>query len=274
MRSLVRTLRTGRPSFRRYFVAGVLFGTLIGGVTGLAAIGDTSPLARPVLSGLIGGTILGCGSVAFGVGQLRFAFRAQAATDPDTVAPGRVVVTGSAIAVAEPLRTPLSARVALCRGTDVGQQTNRGLWDQRYQETDGVQFRVGDGGPIVDPQASTLSLGGQTDREWQLMVDGQESPPDAVAAWLQAEQRTTGHRKRRYRERWVAPGDQVTVAGTVQQQNDRLEFDQSARTVITHGTAADNAAVNRRSGRRFVAVGGVLAVGAYLPLAILAFGWV
>lgn len=273
MRSLVRTLRTGRPSFRRYFFIGVLFGTFIGGTTGLAAIGDTSPLARPVLSGLIGGTILGCGSVAVGVAQFRSAYRTQRATCPETVTPGRVVVTGSATAVAEPLRTPLGDHIGLCYVADVDQQTNRGLWDPRYQETDGVQFQVGDSGPIVDPQTSTLSLDHQTDREWQLMIDGHESPPEDIEAWLRAEQRTTGHRKRRYREWWVAPGDQVTVTGTVQQHNGRFEFDQSARTVITHGTATDNAGVNRRNGQRFVAVGGILTIGTYLPLVILAFGW-
>jgi len=217
--------------------------------------------------------MVGCGGAALGVGYLRAARRVDGASPPGAASPGHVAVTGRAAPVAEPTRAPLSDRVALCRVTDAAERTERGLWDRRHREADGVRFRVGDErGVVVDPASATLDLGGRSDREWRLTVAGDESPPEAVAAWLRAGQRATGHRERRYRERWVAPGDEVTVVGTARRRDGRLVLDGSARTVVTHGSATANAAADRRRGRRLVVLGGATALGAYLPLAWLALG--
>ncbi|WP_423996236.1 hypothetical protein [Halorubrum trapanicum] len=136
---------------------------------------------------------------------------------------GRVAVVDD-----ETLPAPFGGDPALCVEYDVSELRSQGK-GQSWVTIDGgeagVPFRVDDGGTgvRVDPGAATFSL----DVDEKIKVDADEEPPERVRGFIDAvddvDDTETGYEvgpltigddpRRRYVQRTLRPGDEVTVVG-------------------------------------------------------------
>ncbi|WP_424014027.1 hypothetical protein ACOZ35_13320 [Halorubrum xinjiangense] len=142
----------------------------------------------------------------------------------------QIRVTGRAAAVdeEETLPAPFGGDPALCVEYDVSELRSQGK-GQSWVTIDGgeagVPFRVDDGGTgvRVDPAAATFSL----DVDEKIKLDAGEEPPERVRGFIDAvdevDDTETGYEvgpltigddpRRRYVQRTLRPGDEVTVVG-------------------------------------------------------------
>lgn len=193
----------------------------------LAAI-DPVPTAIGVVA-----LVVGLAALAYGAAGGRDAVRIlrATATDPRGLdgAERRIRVTGRATAVGdETLPSPFGGDPCLCVGYDVSEFRSQGKgrsWVTIDGGEAGVPFRVEDGGTAVrvDPAAAAFSFGVDAKVE----VDADEEPPERVREFVDAvdevERTETGYEvgpltigddpRRRYLQRVLRPGDEVTVVG-------------------------------------------------------------
>ncbi|WP_049908646.1 MULTISPECIES: GIDE domain-containing protein [Halorubrum] len=177
--------------------------------------------------------VVGLASLAYGAAGGRDAVRIlrATATDPRGLdgTERRVRITGRAAAVdGETLPSPFGGDPCLCVGYDVSEFRSQGK-GQSWVTIDGgeagVPFRVEDGGTgvRVDPAAATFSF----DVDAKIKVDADEEPPERVREFVdtvdEVESTETGYEvgpltigddpRRRYLQRVLRPGDEVTVVG-------------------------------------------------------------
>ncbi|SFR33644.1 MULTISPECIES: hypothetical protein [Halorubrum] len=185
-------------------------------------------------------TAIGVGALALGlvflargasgtvdaVGVLRATTTGPAGLDGDERA---VRITGRAAAIDdETLPAPFGGDPALCVDYDVSEFRSQGegqSWVTIDGGEAGVPFRVDDGGTgiRVDPAAAAFSL----DVDEKIKVDADEEPPERVRGFVDAvdevDATETGYEvgpvtigddpRRRYLQRTLRPGDEVTVVG-------------------------------------------------------------
>lgn len=141
-----------------------------------------------------------------------------------------VALTGTArpIPGEEPLSAPLSGREAVAVEHEVDERRSDGdgstSWHRRERRRAAVSFVLDDGtaGIRIEPSTATLSL--ETDEV--LTVDADESVPDSLRALAEASDVDADPRlldlgpfevamgsARRFTERCLCPGDDVTVVG-------------------------------------------------------------
>lgn len=188
------------------------------------------PTAIGVVALLVGLVFL-----AYGAAGARDAVRVlrATATDPRGLdgVERQVRVTGRATAVDdETLPSPFGGDPCLCVNYDASELRSQGgqSWVTIDGGEAGVPFRVDDGGTgvRVDPAAAAFSLGVDA----KIKVDADDEPPervrefvDTVEAVEAVENTETGYEvgpltigddpRRRYRQRVLRPGDEVTVVG-------------------------------------------------------------
>ncbi|QAU13080.1 hypothetical protein EKH57_10305 [Halorubrum sp. BOL3-1] len=195
-----------------------------------AALGAVDPV--PAALGAVA-LVVGFGFLAYGAVGARDAVRVlrTTATGPRGLdgAERRVRITGRAAAVDdETLPSPFGGDPCLCVDYDVSELRSQGK-GQSWVTIDGgeagVPFRVDDGGTgvRVDPAAAAFSL----DIDEKIKVDAADEPPERVRGFVDAvdevESTETGYEvgpltigddpRRRYLQRVLRPGDEVTVVG-------------------------------------------------------------
>lgn len=185
-------------------------------------------------------TVAGAGAVVLGVsffarGASGIVNAAQilrtTATSPTGLdgAERRIRVSGRAAEVdGETLPAPFGGDPCLCVEYDVSELRSQGegqSWVTIDRGEAGVPFRVDDGGTgvRVDPAAATFSL----DVDEKVKLDAGEEPPEHVRGFIDAvdgvDDTETGYEvgpltigddpRRRYVQRTLRPGDEVTVVG-------------------------------------------------------------
>ena len=194
------------------------------------ALGAIAPV--PTVVGAVA-LVVGLAFLAYGAASGRDAVRIlrATATDPRGLdgAERRIRVTGRATAIdEETLPSPFGGGQCLCVDYDVSEFRNQGK-GQSWVTIDGgeagVPFRVDDGGTgvRVDPATATFSF--EVDEE--IEVDAADEPPervrefvdtvdevDATEAGYEIGPLTIGNDpRRRYLQRVLRPGDEVTVVG-------------------------------------------------------------
>lgn len=268
---------------RRHAWLGAAVGVAVGGGTLVAGflLGDPTR-GIPRLQGrslglLVGGVALGMTAAALGVGHLR-AYRIVVGTDTtpvDAVTPGTVEVAGIAAADERVAETPFTGREALCcRYLVEDRRTDGSDWKEKTGGTVTESFWVEDetGRVRVDPGDAELALAGRPDRTATVTVDGPDDPPGRIGDWLWERQMSTGPRKRRYREWWLASGDEVYVMGTAVDHSENgpviATDERSPRFLVTHGSPAEIATRHSRLALRWLIVGVSVAVPSYLLLVV------
>jgi len=176
---------------------------------------------------------VGLASLAYGAAGGRDAVRIlqATATDPQGLdgAERRVRITGRAAAVDdETLPAPFGGDPCLCVDYDVSEFRSQGK-GQSWVTIDGgeagVPFRVEDGGTgvRVDPGTATFSF----EVDEKIKLDAGEEPPERVREFVdtvdEVDDTETGYEvgpltigddpRRRYVQRTLRPGDEVTVVG-------------------------------------------------------------
>ncbi|TKX62872.1 hypothetical protein EXE48_03645 [Halorubrum sp. ASP1] len=194
------------------------------------AVGAVDPV--PTAIGAVA-LVLGLVFLARGASGARDAARVFRATPTDPAgldgAEREIRVTGRAAAVDdETLPAPFGGDPCLCVEYDVSELRSQGK-GQSWVTIDGgeagVLFRVDAGGTgvRVDPAAATFSL----DVDEKVEVDAGEEPPERVRGFIEAvdgvDDTETGYEvgpltigddpRRRYVQRTLRPGDEVTVVG-------------------------------------------------------------
>jgi len=177
--------------------------------------------------------VTGLAALAYGAAGARDAVRVLRATATDPAgldgAERQVRVTGRAAeADGETLPAPFGGDPCLCVEYDVSELRSQGK-GQSWVAIDGgeagVPFRVDDGGTgvRVDPAAASFSL----DVDEKVKLDAGEEPPERVRGFIDAvdavDDTETGYEvgpltigddpRRRYVQRALRPGDEVTVVG-------------------------------------------------------------
>ncbi|ELZ51250.1 hypothetical protein C464_01066 [Halorubrum coriense DSM 10284] len=177
--------------------------------------------------------VTGLAVIAYGAAGARDAIRVlrATATGPAELdgAERRIRVTGRAAEVdGETLPAPFGGDPCLCVEYDVSELRSQGK-GQSWVTIDGgeagVPFRVDDGGTgvRVDPAAASFSL----DVDEKVKLDAGEEPPERVRGFIDAvdavDDTETGYEvgpltigddpRRRYVQRALRPGDEVTVVG-------------------------------------------------------------
>ncbi|TKX74369.1 hypothetical protein EXE46_09725 [Halorubrum sp. GN11_10-6_MGM] len=180
-----------------------------------------------------GALVVGLAFLAYGAAGARDAIRVvrASATDPAGLdgAERRIRVTGRAAEVdGETLPAPFGGDPCLCVEYDVSELRSQGngqSWVAIDEGEAGVPFRVDDGGTgvRVDPAAATFSL----NVDEKIKLDAGEEPPERVRGFIDAvdevDETETGYEigpltigddpRRRYVQRALRPGDEVTVVG-------------------------------------------------------------
>ncbi|VTT87023.1 hypothetical protein DM2_3061 [Halorubrum sp. DM2] len=177
--------------------------------------------------------VVGLACLAYGALGAREAARVlrATATDPRGLdgTERRIRVTGRAAAVDdETLPSPFGGGPCLCVEYDVSELRSQGK-GQSWVTIDGgeagVSFRVEDGGTgvRVDPAAATFSF----EVDEKIKLDAGEEPPERVRGFIdtvdEVDATETGYEvgpltigddpRRRYVQRALRPGDEVTVVG-------------------------------------------------------------
>ncbi|WP_251133169.1 E3 ubiquitin ligase family protein [Halorubrum sp. 2020YC2] len=196
----------------------------------LAAIGTVDPVPTAIGAAAL---IVGLAFLGYGASGTIDALRVlrTTATDPAGLdgAERRIRVTGRAAAIdRETLPSPFGGDPCLCLDYDVSELRSQGK-GQSWVAIDGgeagVPFRVEDGGTgvRVDPAAAAFSL----DVDAKIKLDAGEEPPERVRGFIDAvdevDAAETGYEvgpltigddpRRRYVQRTLRPGDEVTVVG-------------------------------------------------------------
>jgi hypothetical protein len=194
------------------------------------AIGDVDPVPTVIGAGAL---VVGLAFLAYGAAGARDAVRVLRTTPTDPAgldgAERGVRVTGRAAEVdGETLPAPFGGEPCLCVEYDVSELRSQGK-GQSWVTIDGgeagVSFRVDAGGTgvRVDPAAATFSL----DVDEKVELDAGEKPPERVRGFIDAvdevDEAETGYEvgplaigddpRRRYTQRTLRPGDEVTVVG-------------------------------------------------------------
>ena len=252
-----------------------------------APLGRIDPIPTAVGAGAL---IVGLAFLARGAAGAREAVRVlrTTATDPAGFdgAESRVRVTGRAAAVdGETLPAPFSDDPSLCVEYDVSEFRSQGK-GQSWVEIDGgeagVPFRVDEGGTgvRVDPAAATFSLG----VDEKIKVDADEEPPERVREFVDTveavDSTETGYEvgpltigddpRRRYRQRTLRPGDEVTVVGDSGASPDAPVGEVKSRIAGGSPFVVSDASA-RRTALRLV---GGSAIPAVLGAVALAVAWV
>ncbi|WP_096394026.1 GIDE domain-containing protein [Halorubrum trapanicum] len=205
--------------------------TVIGAVDPVTTvIGAVDPVTTVIG---VGAFVLGLAFLARGASGAADAARVlrTTATSPAGLdgAERRIRVTGRAAAVDdETLPAPFGGDPGLCVEYDVSELRSQGngqSWVTIEAGEAGVPFRVDDGGTgvRVDPGAATFSLA----VDEKVKIDAGEEPPERVRGFIEAvdevDDTETGYEvgpltigddpRRRYVQRTLRPGDEVTVVG-------------------------------------------------------------
>ncbi|WP_434520808.1 hypothetical protein [Halorubrum sp. AS12] len=195
-----------------------------------SAVGAADPVPTVIGAAAL---VLGLVFLAYGANGALDAVRVlrTTATGPSGLdgAERRIRVTGRAAAVdEETLPSPFGGDACLCVDYDVSEFRSQGK-GQSWVTIDGgeagVPFRVDDGGTgvRVDPAAATFSF----EVDEKIKLDAGEEPPERVRGFIDAvdevDATETGYEigpltigddpRRRYVQRTLRPGDEVTVVG-------------------------------------------------------------
>lgn len=195
-----------------------------------SAVGAADPVPTVIGAAAL---VLGLVFLAYGANGALDAVRVlrTTATGPAGLdgAERRIRVTGRAAAVdEETLPSPFGGDACLCVDYDVSEFRSQGK-GQSWVTIDGgeagVPFRVDDGGTgvRVDPAAATFSF----EVDEKIKLDAGEEPPERVRGFIDAvdevDATETGYEigpltigddpRRRYVQRTLRPGDEVTVVG-------------------------------------------------------------
>ncbi|QKG92331.1 hypothetical protein HPS36_05535 [Halorubrum salinarum] len=194
------------------------------------AISALDPVPTAIGAGAL---VLGIVLLARGASGARDAVRVLRTTPADPAgldgAERGIRVTGRAAAVDdETLPAPFGGDPCLCVEYDVSELRSQGKgqsWVAIDEGEAGVPFRVDAGGTgvRVDPAAATFSL----DVDEKVKLDAGEEPPERVRGFIDAfddvDDTETGYEvgpltigddpRRRYVQRALRPGDEVTVVG-------------------------------------------------------------
>jgi hypothetical protein len=196
----------------------------------LVAVGAVDPVPTAIGAAAL---VVGLAFLAYGAAGARDAVRVARATATSPAgldgAERRIRVTGRAAEVDdETLPAPFGGDPCLCVEYDVSEYRSQGngqSWVTIDGGEAGVVFRVDDGGTgvRVDPAAATFSL----DVDEKVTLDAGEEPPERVRGFIDAvdavDEAETGYEigpltvgddpRRRYTQRALRPGDEVTVVG-------------------------------------------------------------
>lgn len=173
--------------------------------------------------------VFGLGAVGVVVGALRvdeyWAAARTPVVDAAAVGEGRVAVSGSVVAE-DTVETPFAGVSAVYCDYEVEEYADVGDRHQWLRVDSGERsrpFRVRDrtGEVWVDPAGADVAVG--TPERWR--VEGDESPPDRVAAHLADADLDPTDDDRRFTETFLAPGDPVYVLG-------RARVDDRGRLVV------------------------------------------